>query len=175
MSYVSAVSEAIDELEDGRRHDVSVVLAGLDLVLCGWQIHTGVGGSGRRAWAVFGTAAQAVVEEFDDLPPVYYTVHPVEDGAEAWRQTVRLLEAIAGRLDRMAANLLTRPIASVAVGDSRRPAACGLGGSGITYGRWLDESRRALVGAQSALLRASVGDYSHAAEVVGKRDRCRRP
>ena len=68
MSYVSAVSEAIDELHDGRRHDVSVILAGLDLVLCGWQIHTGVGDNGRRAWAVLGTAAQAVVEEVDDLP-----------------------------------------------------------------------------------------------------------
>jgi hypothetical protein len=103
MSYVSAISEAIDKLEDGCRHDVSVVLAGLDLVLCGWQIHTGVGDSGRRAWDVLGTAAGAVVDEFDDLPPVFYTVRPAEDGAEAWRQTVRLAEAIAGRLDRMAA------------------------------------------------------------------------
>jgi hypothetical protein len=107
MSYVSAVSEAIDELHDGRRHDVSVILAGLDLVLCGWQIHTGVGDNGRRAWAVLGTAAQAVVEEFDDLPPVYYTVRPAEDCADAWRQTVRLVEAIAGRLDRMAAKCST--------------------------------------------------------------------
>jgi hypothetical protein len=42
----------------------------------------------------------------------------------------------------------------------------------MTYGRWLDEGHRALVGAHSALLRASAGDYPHAAEVVGERDRC---
>lgn len=40
----------------------------------------------------------------------------------------------------------------------------------MTYGHWLDASARALAGAQEALLRASVGDYSYAAEVVAERD-----
>lgn len=107
MSYLPAISEALDRVGDGRQNDVSVILAGLDLVLSGWQIQAGVGDSGARAWAVLATAAQAAVEEFDDLPPVYYAVAPAADDAEAWRQTVRLAEAIAGRLDRMAANCST--------------------------------------------------------------------
>jgi hypothetical protein len=99
MEYLAAIREVLEEISDLHRSDAVVVRDGLELVLCGWQLHTPDGG---RAWDVLGTAAQSVVAGFHDLPPVVYTVDPAADGADAWLQTVRLVAAIADRLDRMA-------------------------------------------------------------------------
>jgi hypothetical protein len=101
MGYLAAIAEVIEEVSDLHRSDAVVARDGLELVLCGWQLHTADGGHGR-AWDVLGTAAQEVVGGFHDLPPVVYTVDPAADVADAWLQTVRLVAAIADRLDRMA-------------------------------------------------------------------------
>jgi hypothetical protein len=102
MEYLAAIAEVIEEVSDPHRSDAVVVRDGLELVLCGWQLHTADGDHGR-AWDVLGTAAQTVVAGFHDLPPVVYTVDPAASGeADAWLHTVQLVAAIADRLDRMA-------------------------------------------------------------------------
>ena len=101
MEYLAAIAEVIEEISDPHRSDAVVARDGLELVLCGWQLHTPDGEHGR-AWDVLGTAAQSVVAGFHDLPPVVYTVDAANDEADAWLQSVQLVAAIADRLDRMA-------------------------------------------------------------------------
>jgi hypothetical protein len=101
MDYLAAVAEVMEEVGDPQRSDAVVARDGLDLVLCGWQLHSADGDRGR-AWDVLGTAAQTVVDGFHDLPPVVYTVDPAAAEAEAWLPTVRLVAAVADLLDRMA-------------------------------------------------------------------------
>jgi hypothetical protein len=101
MEYLAAIAEVLEEISDPQRSDAVVARDGLELVLCVWQLHTADSDHGR-AWDVLGTAAQEVAAGFHDLPPVVYTVDLAADGAEAWLQTVRLVAAIADRLDRMA-------------------------------------------------------------------------
>ena len=104
MNYVSAIAAAIDDLEDADGLEASVVASAVALLLCGRQLHAGPDDDDGRAWDVLGVAAQSVVEEFDDLPPMFYTVDVAPDGADAWRQTMRLVKAIADHLDRMSAD-----------------------------------------------------------------------
>ncbi|MDT5029372.1 MAG: hypothetical protein QOE61_5798 [Micromonosporaceae bacterium] len=44
----------------------------------------------------------------------------------------------------------------------------------MTYGRWLDDSHTALIGAQAAMAQVTAVGYADAAEVVSERDRCLR-
>jgi hypothetical protein len=108
MDYISAVESAVRDV-DTHRVDLSAVHRGLELVLAGWQLHVAATGP---EWDLLGTAVQTVAEDFDDQAPIVYTVETVGDAVVDWRHTVRLVRAIAARLDRFAGAVSTDPAGS---------------------------------------------------------------
>jgi hypothetical protein len=101
MNYINAVKSVSRSLEGGRG-ELSDVHAGLELVLAGWRLQSA---SADRGWDVLGAVAQAVAEDFYDLPPIAYTFTDGGDPAEAWQWTVQLAQFSADRLDDVADGL----------------------------------------------------------------------